>query len=259
MSIAVYTSVYDLEPEAKQLATSLNLPFTLNKLEYDYLLILTKKYLGLIKTTGKSTPLFVDFLSGKMTYRRQQASLRNEILARALGLNHRESPKIIDATAGLARDSFILASLGFEIQLLERSPIVYTLVQDAIKRASENKHVASIVQRLQLTQADAIYWLKTCSDEIDIIYLDPMFPEREKSALVKKEMQFLQAIVGEDIDTEELLETAIACAKKRVVVKRPRLAAPITGPEPSFNIKGSSSRFDIYLIKETNGKPISVT
>lgn len=190
--------------------------------------------------------MLVDFLSGKLTYRRQNASLRNEILARAMGLNHHSNPIIVDATAGLARDSFILASLGFEIYLLERSDIVHALVADGIQRAMENIHVAPIVKRLHLIHTDAIAWLQKGEIIPDIIYLDPMFPERQKSALVKKEMQIFQDIIGDDTDAGKLFKTALACAKKRVVVKRPRLAPPIDETKPSFSMVGRSCRFDIY-------------
>lgn len=247
-SIAVTTKVAELDSQAQALAQTLQLPFTRNTYDFEYSLVLTKNHLGLVKNNDKGLPIFVDFLSGKLTYRRQHASLRNETLARALGLNHRASPIIVDATAGLVRDSFILASLGFDVQLLERSPIVHALVADGIARAQENSHVAPIVNRLHLIQTDAITWLKNCETKPDIIYLDPMFPERQKSALVKKEMRIFHDLIGEDLDANALLEAALACATKRVVVKRSRLAEPISGPSPSLEMKGSSSRFDIYLI-----------
>lgn len=254
LSIGVSTNTQQLESEAMALAHQLRLPFTINPEDYDYLLFLAPKHLSLIKTGEKMLPLFVDFLDGKITYRRQHASLRNEALARALGLTHRNSPRIVDATAGLARDSFILASLGFDIQLIERSSIIHALVADGIKRAVENEHVAPTVNRLHLIHADAITWLQECTEKPDIIYLDPMFPARQKTALVKKEMRLFQGLLGNDTDAALLLQTALACALKRVVVKRPRLAETIEGPTPSFSIKGTSSRFDIYLTEAIHGK-----
>lgn len=258
-TLGVTSSTPDLQPQAKALAKQLDLLYIDDAKQVDYLLQLTPKHLGLIKTNEKTLPLFVDFLSGKLTYRRQHASLRNEALARALGLNHQASPVIVDATAGLARDSFILASLGFDVQLLERSPIIHALLQDGIQRAQANSHVAPIVNRLHLFQTDAISWLKQQTQPIDIIYLDPMFPERQKSASVKKEMRIFQDLIGDDVDADILLETALACAQKRVVVKRPRLAEPIKGLTPSFSLKGSSSRFDIYLRQEKYGNPTPTT
>ncbi len=242
--ISVYTSHSALEPAARQLAQQLQLPFSA---EADYWLLLTPDYLGLQATKEKSLPFYIDFLSGKMQYRRKSASLRREALARALGLKNNTQPTIVDATAGLARDSFILAVLGFEVQLLERSPIIYALVHDALQRAMKNAELAPIVQRMRLIQADAITWLKT-AEKPDIIYLDPMFPERKKSALVKKEMRIFHDVIGDDVDADALLQTALACATQRVVVKRPRLAPALAGIKPSYTLSGSSSRFDIYLI-----------
>ena len=105
------------------------------------------------------------------------------------------------------------------------------------------------MQRLHLIQSDAIFYLKNLeiSARPDIIYLDPMFPERSKTALVKKEMRIFQDIVGDDNDADLLLKTALACASQRVVVKRPRLAKPLADIEPNNYLKGSSSRFDVYI------------
>lgn len=246
-TIAVTSTTLDLEPQAKELASHLQLPFTKSHEDFDFILIQTPEYLGLQKTNSKSLPLYVDFLSPEMSRRRAQASLRREALARALGLKANTNPSIVDATAGLGRDSFILACLGFEVQMLERSPIVCTLLEDGLKRAAQDSQIAPIIAHLHLIQTDAISWLKTAKKP-DLIYLDPMFPERRKSALVKKNMQFFQEIINEEDDPDALLQVALTCANKRVVVKRPRLAQPLAGAVPTFNLSGSSSRFDIYLI-----------
>lgn len=251
INIAVYPTLPSLEATAAALAQKLSLPLALSRQQaYDYLLILTLEYIGLQKTEGTLLPLYVDFLRGRMNYRAQHTSIKNEALAKAMGLKGKTHPKIIDATGGLAGDSFTLASLGFEVTLLERSSIIYTLVSDAIHRAQKDLCVASSVSRMHLVHADAIAWLQDlkAQDRPDIIYLDPMFPERKKSALPKQEMLILHDIVGEDEDAEALLRVALACAVKRVVVKRPRLAAVLAvDVAPSFSLSGSSSRFDVYL------------
>ncbi|EKD73603.1 MAG: hypothetical protein ACD_45C00253G0001 [uncultured bacterium] len=243
--IAVYTHFSALEPTARTLAEQLHLPFSAAAV---YLLLLTPDYLGLQKTNDSSLPLYVDFQSGKMTYRRQHSSLRREALARALGLKKRTQPlTIIDATAGLARDSFIIAALGFEITLIERSPIIHALVQDGIQRASKNPKLTPIMQRMHLIQGNAIPLLKNLADRPDIIYLDPMFPTRTKSALPKKEMRIFHEMIGDDNDAAPLLNVALTCATERVVVKRPRLAPELAGIKPHVTFSGSSSRFDVYL------------
>ncbi len=194
-----------------------------------------------------SLPLSIDFSSKRMNYRRANMRMRNELLVRAMGLKNNTKPRIVDATAGLGRDSFILASLGFEVQLIERSPIVYALLRDAIERGLQDDAIAPILQRMKLIQADAITWLKKTTEKPDIIYLDPMFPERKKTALPKLDMRIFHNIVGDDLDADVLLQTALACATQRVVVKRPRLAGELSGIKPAYFLSGSSSRFDVYF------------
>lgn len=231
---------------AKALAKKIGISYCDNTEAVDYLLMVSSERLALKKLNSTFSPLFVDYLSGKQSYRRQHASLRTELLARALGLKHHNKPKIIDATGGLGQDSFILASLGFDVVMLERSAIIFALVEDGIKRALEDSHVAPIAKRMHPLQVDSISYLKN-EPSVDLIYLDPMFPERQKSAKVKKEMEIFRDLVGEDEDGEELLQQALACATDRVVVKRPRLASSIPGPKPSFALSGRACRFDVYL------------
>jgi len=256
LRFAVSTLAPALNEKAQQLAMKLHLPFVPHFdeaaiTEYDYLLLFTPHYLGLHPVSDKKfAPFHIDFLSGKMFYRTQQASLRRESLARAIGFKPSEHPRILDATAGLGRDSFILAKLGFEVTLLERSPILHALLQDALDRAQASKTFSSLCQRLQLIHADALDWLKQrpVDQRPDVIYLDPMFPERQKTASVKKEMVILQNLLGKDTDADQLFQLALTCATRRVVVKRPRLAPNVTGSAPSFSMAGKSSRFDIYLV-----------
>lgn len=189
----------------------------------------------------------VDFASPQWRYRREQ--VQKEYLARAMAVTGQYQPNIIDVTAGLGRDAFILASLGCRVLLLERSPVVVALLEDGLARARQHADLVPIVERMSLKQADSIDFLQTLSANSypESIYLDPMFPPRTKSALVKKEMQVLQSLLGHDNDTELLLESALACVKDRVVVKRPKLASALTALRPVFTIGGKSSRFDIYL------------
>jgi 16S rRNA (guanine1516-N2)-methyltransferase len=259
--IAVTTLSLEKKREAQNLAAQLKLdfvdgPHSETAKTYRYLLVLTPDYLGLHKTTDKKfAPFHINFLSGKMLFRIQQAGLRKELLARAIGFRPRDNPIIIDATAGLGRDSFILASLGFEVTMIERSPILYVLLQDALERAKTKAETAAAVGRLHLIYADAIDWLATLTKyqtPPHVIYLDPMFPIRQKSASVKKEMVILQDLLRNDEDSDNLFMTAITCATCRVVVKRPRLATMIAKNiakrAPNFSMAGKSSRFDIYLI-----------
>lgn len=253
--IAIATSTHEQYPAAEQLAKQLGLPFIgeldpNKKMAYDYLLLLTPAYLGLLKTSEKRfTPFYIDFLSGKLAYRSKQAGLRKELLARAIGCKPSDKPVIVDATAGLGRDSFILAKLGFNITMLERSPVLYVLLQDALARARSEASLADVLARMHLIHTDAISWLNTpaAHPAPDVILLDPMFPKRQKSASSKKEMALLQDLLGKDEDEQELFATALACATQRVVVKRPQLAPNIAEYTPDYSLPGNSCRFDIYL------------
>lgn len=217
--------------------------------EDEYILVMHSGYLALSKPGDKKAkPFYIDLLSGSLRYRSAQAGLKKELVARAIGAKPKDHPYIVDATAGLGRDAFILASLGFTITLLERSPILFALLRDAMQRALYDPQTADIITRMELIHTDAQTWLTHTKSKPQVIYLDPMFPAREKSALVKKEMVILQELVGKDPDAKALFNTAHACASQRVVVKRPRLAPNISELAPNYTLTGRSSRFDVYTV-----------
>ena len=150
----------------------------------------------------------------------------------------------------LGRDAFVFAQLGCEVSLIERQPIIAALLADGLERARFDAEVAPIVQRMHLHPGNAIAEMRTWTGETrQVIYLDPMFPHRDKSALVKKEMRVFRPLVGDDDDAPQLLAAALALASHRVVVKRPRKAPCIEGRTPSYTLEGKSSRFDIYALK----------
>lgn len=206
--------------------------------------------LALHDTSGRSgKPLWVNFTSGKMSHRLRFGGGRGQPLARAMGLKGGADPLIVDATAGLGRDGFVLASLGAQVTLLERSPVMAALLADGLDRARQHEETRTIIDNhLQLVNTDATTWLRQCpaQERPDVVYLDPMYPHRGKSALVKKEMRALRAMVGDDADAPALLAAALECAKKRVVVKRPKGAPLLAGPKPSGDIASKNTRYDLY-------------
>lgn len=210
------------------------------------------------KTAG---PVFVDFLSGKKNHRRQFGGGKGQPLARAVGIAGTDCPSILDATAGLGGDAFVFATLGCRVHMVERSPVVAALLSDALARgqAAEDSEVASILQHLSLVNADSATYLRESHPEVDVIYMDPMYPEKKKTAAAKKEMKALQHLIGPDMDSSELLQAALETAQLRVVVKRPAKAPPIalsSGIEPSTAIKSPNTRYDVYSIKalKSSGK-----
>ncbi|WP_100639990.1 class I SAM-dependent methyltransferase [Marinobacter salexigens] len=205
---------------------------------------------------GAPGPVRAEFVSGKMGYRREHGGGSGQLVARAVGLQKTKAGlHVLDATAGLGQDAFVLAGLGCKVSLFERNPVIHALLADGLARAALNMDCAPIIARMTLRSGSSIDWLANAEDQsdathaADVIYLDPMFPQRDKSALVKKEMQVFRTIVGDDDDSEALLAAALKVAKYRVVVKRPRKAPAIPGPEPSTRIEGKSSRYDIYPIR----------
>lgn len=216
------------------------------------LLFLDEQGLGL-QLTGKGAPgpVRAEFVTGKMGYRREHGGGAGQLVAKAVGLQKtRATLNVVDATAGLGQDAFVLASLGCRVTLFERNPVIHALLADGLARAALNLDCAAIVERMRLLEGSSIDWLAQADAEAaDIVYLDPMFPHRDKSALVKKEMQVFRTIVGDDEDSGQLLAGALERACYRVVVKRPRKAPAIEGPEPTTRIEGKSSRYDVYSIK----------
>lgn len=196
----------------------------------------------------KQGDILVDFGSGAATYRRKFGGGKGEGIAKAVGLNKKPDLTVIDATAGLGRDAFVLASLGAQVTMVERNPAVAALLTDGLRRAAVDPQLSSwLPARMRLVHQAAVEALSELAAP-DVVYLDPMFPEREKSALVKKEMRAFHDVVGADPDADALLAPALALAQKRVVVKRPGYAGFLAGQKPSMSIEGKNNRFDVYVI-----------
>jgi 16S rRNA (guanine1516-N2)-methyltransferase len=203
-----------------------------------------------MKPKVNNTEISVDFGSAASTHRRLYGGGRGQPIARAIGLKTYGLPlNVIDATAGLGQDAFVLASLGCELRMIERSPVVAELLTAGLQRGAEQENIKEIIDRMQLFCGDAIEILKdlAATKQPDVIYLDPMFPLRNKSSLVKKEMRILKELVGADQDADLLLTIACQLAKKRVVVKRPRTAPYLNNIAPHASQIGKANRFDIYM------------
>lgn len=196
----------------------------------------------------QSGPVEVDFCGGASRHRLQGGA---ELVVKAVRGRSREPLAVVDATAGLGRDSFILASRGFAVTLLERSPVIAALLDDGLRRAREcgDESVAAIAARMTLQCADAVHWL--AAHDTDVVYLDPMFPDLGQSALAKKEMRLFQQLALEQGDETALLQQARCAARLRVVVKRPRKAPPLAAQPADYALEGRSVRFDVYVGKKT--------
>lgn len=248
-TIAVAAYQPELVKEAFQLAQSLKLTLVNpDSKEFDYLLIVSKQRLELQNTRDKQDPIYIDFLGGKLQQRGQYSKPSDELIAKACGVKGSSELRVLDCTAGLGKDAFLLARLRCNVTMIERSAIIAALLADALKRASQSPYRYKI--NLTLIEADALDYLNNLKTAgfPDVIYLDPMFPERTKSALVKKEMRILKDLVGKDADIERLFRCALVHAKERVVVKRPKLANSITELKPQLVFEGKQIRYDVYLV-----------
>ncbi len=248
---------------AEQLAQRLQLPLTtVDEVlqNFDFQLVVGDNGLGL--TSADDDPINavrVDFVTGAAAHRRKYGGGKGQDIAKAVGIKAQQTPSVLDVTAGFGRDAFVLATLGCEVTLLERHPLVFCLLEDALQRArdhaaKEDSELLEIIERMHYLNSDSATYLQQHRIEQQVIYIDPMFPERKKSAAVKKEMVLLQQLLEHSVgqvDSQEengddLLLLALQQDVHRVVVKRPKLAGHLAGREPGLMFKGKSGRFDVY-------------
>ena len=198
----------------------------------------------------------------EMIPRIRPGKLESELIVKASGIlkskgNMTHSPLAIDATAGLGEDSLLLAAAGFRVKLYERDEVVFALLKDAVERALElpdNDEYALLkdaVSRMEIINEDSIAAMKSMAEEDehpDVVFLDPMFPERRKSSLVGKKLQMLQQIEKPCDDEEELLAAAIALKPRRIIIKRPPKGPCLCGIKPTFSLGGKSVRIDCIAL-----------
>ncbi len=214
--------------------------------DFELQLVVGAERLELRTPDAQTRPVYVDFIGGVMGQRRQ-GGWSHDPLVRAIGRKG-DAWRVLDATAGLGRDTFMLALAGCRVTAVERSGVIAALLQDGLRRAVQEVRLRPVIQRIALLKGDARTVLAGLAedDRPDAVYIDPMFPQRTKTALSKKEMQFCRKVSGDDTDAGELLEVARRIARERVVVKRWMHALPL-GPAPAIQYKGRSIRYDVYL------------
>jgi 16S rRNA (guanine1516-N2)-methyltransferase len=217
-----------------------------------YDIVETDGRLELSRTDAKQVgSLSVDFVKGTLAYRLKFGGGREQAIAKAVGLKHNLNPKVLDLTAGLGRDAFVLASLGCCVHMIERCPPIAVLLEDGLKRAKIDPNIGSWVsERLSFEYNNSIEALSDLNFKPDVIYLDPIFPEKKKSSLVKKDMQLVQFLAGVDEDADKLFESAYSLNPPRIVVKRPDYADFIANVKPDTSIKTKKYRFDVYLLEK---------
>lgn len=203
---------------------------------------------------GEKSRLEIDFFGGSLGHRRRFGGGRNQDLCRAIGLHRNSALEVGDATAGLGRDAFIMALQGASLSAFEKNPILARMLgwslhlarQEALDNSDEE--LLETLGRLSFSQANSAEQMPDMS--FDVVYMDPMFPSREKSAKVKKEMQILHLLLAEDSgDEEKLFDSCWSAARSRLVIKRPIKAPCFAAKTPNHQIVGKAIRFDVYVRK----------
>ncbi|WP_036187868.1 class I SAM-dependent methyltransferase [Marinimicrobium agarilyticum] len=262
--LVVISLASECQPGAARAARELGVPLLINAKpdaldSPAFALVYDTSHLALYHTGRKVPgPVFVDFLRGAVDHRRRFGGGKGQMIGKAVGLKAHVYPSVLDVTAGLGRDAFVLATLGCSVRMRERSALVYRLLEDGLARAragarlNGDAELVSILERLTLEfgEGQTALSVEVSDHRPDVVYLDPMFPERQKSADVKKEMQAFHRLIGADADADDLLAPALAAARYRVVVKRPRKAPDLAGRSPSHRVEGKSSRFDVYALQK---------
>ena len=180
-----------------------------------------------------------------MLHRVTNGRLQHEMLAKAVKTDQ-ENLKAIDATAGMGEDSLLLAACGYQVTLYEQNPVIAILLKDALRRAKKNTVLKDIVSRMQLVEGDSIEHLNKRLDPVDVIYLDPMFPGRQKSGLINKKLQLIQKLEAPCSKETALFDAAMAAQPSKIIVKRPLKSPYLDERVPSYSLKGKAIRYDCY-------------
>ena len=194
---------------------------------------------------GSGMELRGDFT--RMLPRLRQGRLQQELLVKAARIKGATEPTAIDCTAGLGEDSLLLAAAGFSVTMFERDAMIAALLADALERAAADPRLADIVSRMTLVAGDSLAGLADLDFEPDVVFLDPMFPARTKSAAVKKKFQLLHHLEQPCEEEDALVKAALAAHPRKVVIKRPAKGPHLAGMKPSYSIQGKAVRYDVLV------------
>lgn len=179
-----------------------------------------------------------------MKHRLRPHALGHELLVRAARIKGVAAPTLVDATAGLGQDSLLLAAAGFSVTLLECNPVIAAMLADAVERAHHDPELANAVERMRVIEGDSLNVLRELTVPPDVVYLDPMFPGRSKSAAVKKKFQLLHRLEAPCEDEAALLEAARAAHPRKIVIKRPVKGPYLADVKPDYTLQGKAVRYD---------------
>ena len=194
----------------------------------------------------------------KLKKRIKKNVIGSELIVKAVKIRGMHKLRILDATAGLGEDSFLLAAAGHEVLLCEYNKVIFSLLQDAVSRAKQSDDICEIAGRMKCICADSI---SICERirlkepvyesqifEPDVVFLDPMFPEKTKNSLTNKKLQLFQKLEAPCTTEQDLLSSAFQINAKKVVVKRPLKGDYLAGKKPGYSIEGKTIRYDCYVL-----------
>ena len=182
-----------------------------------------------------------------MLHRVTNGRLQHEMLVRA-AKSDKPGSKAIDATAGMGEDAFLLAAQGYEVTLFEQNPVIAVLLKDALRRAKKHPVLKDIASRMNLVQDNSVEGMSKLLDPVDVIYLDPMFPARQKSSLINKKLQLIQKLEPPCSEETDLFDAAISASPSKIIVKRPLKSEFLAGRKPSYTLNGKAIRYDCYTL-----------
>lgn len=194
-----------------------------------------------ISLTGFGLTFRGDF--EQMLHRLTDGRLQHEMLVH-VARTEKNSPRAVDATAGMGEDSILLAAAGYDVTMYEQNPVIAVLLKDTIRRAKKNPFLREIVARMHLIEGNSVELMEKLTFAPDVIYLDPMFPARQKSGLVNKKLQLIQKLEHPCVEEEALLGAAMKLNPEKIIIKRPLKGAFLAGREPDYSVKGKAIRYD---------------
>ncbi len=198
-----------------------------------------------IALTGFGLTLKGDF--EQMLRRISDGRLAHEMLVHVTK-TETQGLKAIDATAGMGEDSLLLAASGYEVVMYEQNPVIAALLRDSIRRAKKNPKLKEIVSRMKLIEGNSAE-LMHLQTNIELIYLDPMFPSKKKSSLTNKKLQLIQKLEQPCFEEEVLLDAAIAANPKKIIIKRPHNGKYLADRKPDYSVSGKAIRYDCFSFK----------
>ncbi len=249
-NVAIIIECEQKREHSKLLSEQLLLPVVdkETKDQYQFLLFYQSNMLKLINHFDPDAgPIWVDFNQGKSAYRLKHQGKGKLPISKACGIKHGKRPAIIDATAGLGQDAFVLAGLGCKMLCIEQQPVLAALLADGLARAGRgDQKIREIAERMTLITGKAEEAL--ASKKTDVVYLDPMYPHQQtnRQAKVNKGMQLFRAFPGTSSNESALIQIALQVATDRVVVKRPAWASPLAMYQPTYQVLSKKHRFDVY-------------